>query len=178
MRLLGICDESEIMKKKSRRLRLFFGITFILQRETASGRKMEANSCWSSTPPRESLGCGVVARGNKHHVRSLLASLPGKSGACGATTGTPITPWALLVMFGGVRETLLPSAPSQGTNLGADMQGARGKYTTNTVHCIDYKIQMHNRFTTTYEYATNTVQYTHTRRGARGKGADCSWGEV
>ena len=44
--------------------------------------------------------------------------------------------------------------------------------------CIDYHIQMHNRFTTTYEYATNTVQYTHTRRGARGKGADCSWGEV
>ena len=57
-------------------------------------------------------------------------------------------------------------------------RGARGKYTTNTVHCIDYKIQMHNRFTTTYEYATNTVRYTHTRRGARGKGADCSWGEV
>ena len=42
--------------------------------------------------------------------------------------------WALLVMFGGVRETLLPSAPSQGTNLGADMQGGQGqihyKYST------------------------------------------------
>ena len=87
--------------------------------------------------------------------------------------------WALLVMFGGVRETLLPSAPSPGTNLGADMQRGPGANTLQIQYnCIDYKIQMHDRFTTANEYATNTVQYTDTRRGARGKGADCSWGEV
>ena len=114
---------------------------------------MEANSCWSSTPPRESLGCGVAARGNKHHVRSLLASLPGKSGACGATAGTPITPWALLVMFGGVRETLLPSAPSPGTNLGADMQGGQGQ--------IHYKYST-IVLTTKYKCTTDSRQHTNT----------------
>ena len=107
--------------------------------------------------------------------------------ACQAKVGPvwqPLAPqshlaWALLVMFGGVRETLLPSAPSPGTNLGADMQRGPGANTLQIQYnCIDYKIQMHDRFTTANEYATNTVQYTHTRRGARGKGADCSWGEV
>ena len=153
MRLLGICDESEIMKKKSRRLRLFFWITFILQRETASGRKMEANSCWSSTPPRESLGCGVAARGNTMSGVSLPA--------CQAKVGPvwqPLAPqshlgWALPVLFGGVRETLLPSAPSQGTNLGADMQGGQGqihyKYTTIVL-------------TTTYKCTTDSRQHTNT----------------
>ena len=97
---------------------------------------------------------GMWGRGKgQHHVRSLLASLPGKSGACGATAGTPITPWALLVMFGGVRETLLPSAPSPGTNLGADMQGGQGqihyKYTTIVL-------------TTTYKCTTDSRQHTNT----------------
>ena len=81
--------------------------------------------------------------------------------ACQAKVGPvwqPLAPqshlaWALLVMFGGVRETLLPSAPSQGTNLGADMQGGQGQ--------IHYKYST-LVLTTIYKCTTDSRRHTNT----------------
>ena len=100
--------------------------------------------------------------------------------ACQAKVGPvwqPLAPqshlgWALPVLFGGVRETLLPSAPSPGTNLGADMQGGQGqihyRYTT-IVLTTKYKCTTdHDNLRIRYKYS-DIYTYKERGQGQRGR---------